>query len=61
MPAARAASITIYDSAGQSHILTLTFQRTGSKKPLNLFLRGTLERIGPRVLCRRRNGNADSG
>jgi len=27
--------------------INLTFQRTGSKKPLNLFLRGTLERIGP--------------
>jgi hypothetical protein len=27
--------------------INLTFQKTGSKKPLNLFLRGTLERIGP--------------
>jgi hypothetical protein len=27
--------------------INLTFQMTGNKKPLNLFLRGTLERIGP--------------
>jgi len=27
--------------------INLTFQRIGSKKPLNLFLRGALERIGP--------------
>jgi hypothetical protein len=27
--------------------INLTFQKTGNKKPLNLFLRGTLERIGP--------------
>ncbi len=27
--------------------INLTFQKTGSKKPLNLLLRGTLERIGP--------------
>jgi hypothetical protein len=27
--------------------INLTFQKTGTKKPLNLFLRGTLERIGP--------------
>ena len=27
--------------------MNLTFQRSGTKKPLNLFLRGTLERIGP--------------
>ncbi len=27
--------------------INLTFQQTGNKKPLNLFLRGTIERIGP--------------
>ncbi|MGA2478706.1 MAG: PilZN3 domain-containing protein [Spirochaetia bacterium] len=27
--------------------INLTFQKTGNKKPLNLFLRGTIERIGP--------------
>jgi len=27
--------------------INLTFQRSGAKKPLNLFLRGALERIGP--------------
>ena len=27
--------------------INFTFQKTGNKKPLNLFLRGTLERIGP--------------
>ena len=27
--------------------INLTFQQTGSKKPLSLLLRGTLERIGP--------------
>jgi hypothetical protein len=27
--------------------INFTFQKTGTKKPLNLFLRGTLERIGP--------------
>ena len=27
--------------------INLTFQKTGNKKPLSLFLRGTIERIGP--------------
>ena len=27
--------------------INLTFQKTGNKKPLNLFLRGSIERIGP--------------
>jgi hypothetical protein len=27
--------------------INLTFQKTGNKKPLNLFLRGAIERIGP--------------
>ena len=27
--------------------INLTFQKMGNKKPLNLFLRGTIERIGP--------------
>jgi hypothetical protein len=27
--------------------INLTFQKTGTKKPLNLFLRGTIERVGP--------------
>ena len=27
--------------------INLTFQKTGNKKPLNLFLRGTIERVGP--------------